>query len=257
MAHRPPRSLKHEYELFVEHEIEGYKDSVPRSAILKIGDEAVANLRKSEQLELDELLIWHEVDRIIAKRLRIPTYATWRKRRMKEMEELRTPEHWGFGADTPVVRAARPAEPGRVLVAGTSDSATPLYLAANGHRVTTLAREADVVERVLSDAEAAGIGERVEGQVMDLRQWTPKATYGLVVWSARAIAGLSVSECDKVIFALQRATAAGGLHLVEFVPTGPTAVAADELRQRYEGWEISPASPSGGASSFLARKGAA
>ena len=34
------RSLKHEYELYVEHELETYKDSVPRSALLALGDEA-------------------------------------------------------------------------------------------------------------------------------------------------------------------------------------------------------------------------
>src|SRR4051812_30094664 len=31
MPQRPSRSLKHEYELFVEREIENYKESVPRS----------------------------------------------------------------------------------------------------------------------------------------------------------------------------------------------------------------------------------
>ena len=39
-----PRSLKHEYELFVENEIETYKDSLPRSALLKIGDEATMTI---------------------------------------------------------------------------------------------------------------------------------------------------------------------------------------------------------------------
>ena len=43
-SHRPTRSLKHEYELFVEQEIENYKESVPRSVLLGIGDEAVSSL---------------------------------------------------------------------------------------------------------------------------------------------------------------------------------------------------------------------
>jgi hypothetical protein len=46
MPFQNPRSLKHEYELYVEREIEDYKDSIPRSAILKIGDEAVARSRR-------------------------------------------------------------------------------------------------------------------------------------------------------------------------------------------------------------------
>ena len=71
------RSLKYEYELYVEREIEDYKDSIPRSAILSIGDEAVSRLRAQEQVAFDELVLWDEVDRIITSRLRIPAYSTW------------------------------------------------------------------------------------------------------------------------------------------------------------------------------------
>ena len=35
MPQQQQRSLKHEYELFVEREIEDYKDSIPRSAIVR------------------------------------------------------------------------------------------------------------------------------------------------------------------------------------------------------------------------------
>lgn len=257
MVPRPPRSLRHEYELFVEEEIENYKDSVPRHALLSIGDEAVASLRTREQLALDELLLCDEVDRIISKRLRVPSYETWRKRRMKDLEAMRRPERWGLSADDPLVRATKPGEPGRVLVAGAPDSAAPLYLAANGHRVTTLAQQAGEVERVLSDAEAAGIAERVDGQVIDLREWTPKATYGLVVLTPLAMAGLSQAECDTVISALQKATVAGGLHVVEFQASGKSSEAVEELRARYAGWEISNAGTPGAPGSFVAKKGAA
>jgi hypothetical protein len=253
MAHRPPRSLKHEYELYVEQEIEGYKDSVPRSSLLKIGDEAVANLRAREQLALDELLIWHEVDRIIAKRLRLPSYDTWRRRRLKNLEAIRKPERWGLSADAPIVRMAQPADPGRVLVAEGSHSPAPLYLAANGHRVTTVAPDATIVQRILSEAEAAGIGERVEGMVADLRKFRPHESYALVVCTAGAMSGLSEAECDRVIAALQHATAEGGLHLLEFVGTDQ---GGEALKRRYAGWEIA-VSGSGAQSSMVARKGAA
>ena len=55
--HRPTRSLKHEYELFVEQEIENYKESVPRSVLLCIGDDAVASLSAAPQFALTELLL--------------------------------------------------------------------------------------------------------------------------------------------------------------------------------------------------------
>mgnify|MGYP001544266821 FL=1 len=67
-----PRSLRYEYELFVEREIESYKESIPRSAILKIGDDAVQSLSSQDQLALTEILLCAEVDRIIRGRLRLP-----------------------------------------------------------------------------------------------------------------------------------------------------------------------------------------
>src|SRR5215212_2666421 len=105
MGHRPTRSLKHEYELFVEQEIENYKESVPRSVLLCIGDDAVSSLSAEPQLALTELLLCEEVDRIIFKRLRLPSYGTWRRSRVKMIDELRRPEHWGLAPDHALVRA--------------------------------------------------------------------------------------------------------------------------------------------------------
>ena len=80
MARRPQRSLRHEYELYIEEEIENYKESVPRSALLSIGDEAARHLATEAQTVLTEMLLWEEVDRIIASRLRIPSFSTWKRR---------------------------------------------------------------------------------------------------------------------------------------------------------------------------------
>jgi hypothetical protein len=90
MAPRLHLSLKHAYELYVEQEIENYKFSIPRQAILRIGDEAVTALRDQTQPEFDELVLCSEVDRIISQRLRIPTYSTWRKRRLKLLAKDRS-----------------------------------------------------------------------------------------------------------------------------------------------------------------------
>ena len=68
MDQSAPRSLKYEYDLFVENEIEAYKESISRTALLKIGDEAVASLQSGMQLGMNELLLVHEVDKIIRKR---------------------------------------------------------------------------------------------------------------------------------------------------------------------------------------------
>ena len=47
MAQRQSRSLKHEYELYLEREIENYKESVPRSVLLSIADEAVREIGRA------------------------------------------------------------------------------------------------------------------------------------------------------------------------------------------------------------------
>jgi len=162
MPQRPSRSLKHEYELFVEREIENYKESVPRSVLLSIGDDAVRALADEQQFALTELLLWDEVDRIIFKRLRLPSYATWRKRRIKLLEELRRPEHWGLSPDDFVVRTVQPvAADSRVLVAGVADeNRALLYLAAHGCDVTALGNGEDVQRVTECVAVARFLGQR-------------------------------------------------------------------------------------------------
>src|ERR1700709_1999341 len=96
---RLTRSLRHEYELYVEQEIENYKESVPRSVLLSIGDEAVSSMSAEPQFALTELPLCVEVARIIFNRLRLSSYDTWRRRRLKQIEELRRPEYWGLRPD--------------------------------------------------------------------------------------------------------------------------------------------------------------
>lgn len=254
MAQRPARSLKHEYELFVEREIEDYKESVPRSVLLSIGDEAVRSLEGEQQFALTELLLCDEVDKIIFKRLRLPSYATWRKRRVRLIEELRRPEHWGLSPDDAVVRAVQPvAAESRVLFAGAPDENRALfYLAAHGCDVTALAKPADV-QRVLDAAEKAGLGERVHASARGLDSWTPDAPLTAVIYTPAAFAGLSSAERARVIQVLQSATADGGLHLVQTIAAGKrTPVSLDELRRRYQGWDVTV--EEGAPNTFLARK---
>ena len=253
MAQRPSRSLQHEYELYVEREIENYKESLPRSVLLSIGDEAVQALAAQQQFALTELLLVDEVDKIIFKRLRLPVMATWRKRRIKLIEEMRRPEHWGLSADDIVVRAAQTVTASsRVLVAGTQVETPTLYLAANGCEVTAFAGPEDV-QRVLDAAEQAGLGERVHASAVALDSWTPDHPLTAVIYSPAAFAGLSTAERARVIQVLQSATADGGVHLVQTIAAGKrTPVSFDELRRRYRGWDVTVVE--GAPNSFLARK---
>lgn len=254
MPQHAPRSLRHEYELFVETEIENYKESIPRSALLKIGDEAVSALRSMEQFAMDELLLCEEVDRIIRKRLRVPAYATWRRKRVKAMEEYRRPEHWGLRPDGILAREVHPPAESRVLVAGGGVESAALYLAAHGCDVTALDTEASALERVMTAAHVAGLTDRIDGQTTGLSEWQPESQLSAVVCSPSAFAGLSAEERARAIELLKTATRDGGVHLVGTIVSGKRGISLTELKKQYKGWAISVEDDSTTSKSFLAKK---
>jgi hypothetical protein len=266
-----PRSLKHEYEIYVEREIEDYKDSIPRGVLLSIGDEAVAVLRAQAQTTLTEMVLWEEVDRIIARRLRLPSYATWRRRRLKMLAEFRRPEHWGLSPSSPLARelsaaaAGAHADCGHVLLAGVDDEGggAALYSAAHGCPVTALDRVEDALERVMHAAEVAGLTRLVRGCVGDLAVGSPDVALRVVVCTPAAFDHLTPAERVRVFDALQSATLDGGVHLVRTLVEGDRRAASsgaptlDELRRRYDGWAVSVEGETAETRLFLARKGAA
>jgi hypothetical protein len=256
MPHRL-RSLKHEYELYVEREVEDYKESVARSVLLSIGDEAVANLARQQQLALTELILCDEVDRIIGKRLRIPSYTTWRRRRLKALAKIRCPEHWGLRPDGPLARTVPAAKDGHVLVAGTREEGPTLYLAANGCEVTALDAAEEMVERVINAAVDVGLATRVRGLVSDLRSWTPDVPLHAVVCTPAAFDGLSAGDRARAIALLQTATTEGGVHLVQTVSGSARTFSLEELEARYSGWTIAVEPGVGTGEAFLARKAVA
>jgi hypothetical protein len=258
MATRPTRSLRHEYELHVQEEIENYKDSIPRSTLLSIGDEAVRGLGSGAQTTLTELLLCDEVDRIIFKRLRLPSYTTWRRRRLKIIDELRRPEYWGLAPHSAWVRAVPQVgeAAGRVLVAGATEERSALYLAANGCDVTAIDSRRESLERVVDAAIRAGLGERVHAEIADLSSWTPATPLAAVLCAAAALCGLDQAERARAIEVLQAATADGGVHVLESDDASGSVISIDELRARYLGWEVSVERSEERGEVFMARKAA-
>ena len=254
MAHRPTRSLQHEYERYLEQEIENYKESVPRSVLLSIGDEAVAALAREAQFTLTELIVWEEVDRIIARRLRLPSPTTWRRRRLKAIEELRRPERWGMTAEHPLVRGIAAASNNTALVAGTVDDSPALYLAANGCRVTAIDEEPEAVDRVMHAALRAGITERLDARVGSLESWSPESPLFAVIVSDAALVHLTFEERQRVMATLRRATVDGGVHLVQAL-AGRQGDSLADLRASYEGWTVEVDRGTSKPNAFLARKG--
>lgn len=261
MVQSAPRSLKHEYDLFVENEIESYKESISRTTLLKIGDEAVASLQSQLQLAMDELLLVHEVDRIIRKRLRLPSYATWRKKelkRRKEMEELARPEYWGVRPDSPVAREIHPSADTRVLVAGENLTGAALYLAANGCSVTAIEPPSAKPVKTLKKSDIPNLPGRIDRHSEPLNEWALEAeSLNAVVFTPAAFTGLSARQRAHVIEVLQSATEDGGVHLIETIAAGRSAMSLSELRKSYKGWQVSVLEDGAAGKSFLARKAVA
>lgn len=256
MANRQsPRSLRHEFQQYVEREVEDYKNSVSTTFLHSIANEAARALDEGAQLGMREVLLADEVDRIIAKRLRLPSYTTWRRRRLKNASELRRPEHWGLRPDTPLSQAIPAhASVASVLVAGARVEGSALYLAANGCEVTAIEPEVAVVNRVLRAARDAGLTEKVRGFAADLVSFTPDGPLAAVVCTPAAFSGLSVIEREKVFRLLQQATSDGGVHLIETLVAGQAMLTEEELRTRYVGWEISLVPEPGASRTFMAKK---
>src|SRR5256886_1571478 len=105
IARRPPRSLKQEYQEFLLQRIEEYKNTLSREELLEIGDEAVRELEESSagQYLLTEVLLLEHVDRIIARRLRLPAFPPWRMKHRVLRAAQREPTHCALQPDGPPV----------------------------------------------------------------------------------------------------------------------------------------------------------
>jgi len=256
MGQSSPRSLKHDYDLYVENEIDAYKESISRTALLKIGDEAVASLHSQPQFTMGELLICEEVDRIIRKRIGVLSYNKWRKqelKRRKEQEEFRQPERWGVPPDSALAREVHPPADSRVLVAGRSATCAANYLAAQGCSVTAISSEY-YADMPIDPAEAALLSGRVDRVPMSLTEWHPVEPLSAVVCTPAAFAGLTAAQRGRVIEVLQSATRDGGVHLVDTIIAGRHEPSLSELKKSYKGWTISIVDDGNTSRSFVARK---
>jgi hypothetical protein len=88
------RSLRRAYLDWVEEQLEEFKETVPRSDLLRLADEVVNELRMTDggQYQLTELLLCTAVDRKIFRMLGLPGYRSWcRARRQALSAEDRDP----------------------------------------------------------------------------------------------------------------------------------------------------------------------
>ena len=240
---RPPRSLKQEYQEFLLDRIEEYKNTVSREELLRIGDEAVRELEANSQDQylLTEVLLLEHVDRLIARRLRLPSFQRWRQKHRALREAQRQPTHWGLDAEHPVVPWAPRLGPGDLaLVIGASVLPAALLIAAHDVSVLLLDQELSAVEGAESRAVTEQLAARFESLVVHFGSWLPDVLPSLVVVDPAALASARAKDRRTFLADLQARTRPGGVHIILPGPKGEAVIplALKGLQAEYDGWQV-------------------
>jgi hypothetical protein len=242
-AARPSRSPKQEYQEFILQRIEEYKNAIPREELLQIGDEAVRELQASaqDQYLLTEVLLLEHVDRIIARRLRLPSFPRWRQKHRALREAQREPTHWGLDHAHPIVPWAPRLEPGDlVVVVGAAALAEALFLAAHDIEVFLVDQDLGAVEAAEGRAVTEQLAGALQALVINFGSWFPDLSPSLVVLEPSSLADLRAKDRSALIADLQSRTRSGGVHIIlsagasrEVIPLAPEA-----LQALYNGWQL-------------------
>lgn len=240
---RAPRSLKQEYQEFILQRLEEFKNTLPRAELLRIGDEAVRELQATaqDQYLLTEVLLLEHVDRIIARRLRLPSFPRWRQKHRALREAQREPTHWGLDRGHPLVPWAARIEPGDIIVVlGAAALGEALFLAAHDAEVFLLDQDLGAVEAAEGRAVSEQLAGAFQALVINFGSWFPDLAPSLVAIAAGCIAPLRAKHRASLIADLQSRTPTGGVHVVlpaaadrQVIPLAPEA-----LQTLYRGWQV-------------------
>jgi hypothetical protein len=243
-------SLKQQYHEYVMQRIEDYKDSLSRSELLRLGDEAASELQSETgaQLLLTEVLMQETVDQQIVKRLNLPSFKKWRAKILPLRIAQRSPNHWGIAGHDPVAAVLPRLEAeDRALVIGAGADRAVYLLAAHDVSVVCLFGDnstAGMVERKLATEALSG---RCEVFVVALGgTWLPVfgAPLHLVVIDATTLLALPRERQLALIAQAQQLTAPEGAHCV--VSSDPD-VAPEGCLVYYPDWQRIPLpKPTGG-----------
>ncbi|HWZ27619.1 MAG TPA: hypothetical protein VNX15_03605 [Gemmatimonadales bacterium] len=240
---RPPRSQKQEYQEFLLQRIEEYKNTVPREELLRIGDEAVRELESGDgQYLLTEVLLLEHVDRIISRRLKLPSFRRWSQNHRALRTAQREPTHWGLEPNDPVAQGVRRLEAGDlVVVIGAAALPNALFVAAHDAEVFLLDQDLGAVESAEGRAVAEQLAGRFQALVVNFGGWLPDLRPALIVIDPNALAGAEAADREALVRGLQARTTPGGLHIILSVdPDGPRVLplAPDSLQAHYVEWQV-------------------
>jgi hypothetical protein len=176
--------------------IESYKRSIPRGEVMAFGGEAAIELEAeaADQFLLTELLLSETVDRMIARRLGLPSYRKWRPQYGGVRQGQREPGHWGIDSSSALVALLPRLEAeDNVLVIGAGAQAEACLLAAFGAEVTFADGDLRVVTNLEDRLDGESLSGRFNAYVTSLGEWLPAFTQelDLVVLDAGTISSLS------------------------------------------------------------------
>jgi hypothetical protein len=240
---RSPYSEKQHYQEYILQRIEGFKNSIDREELMRLGDEAASELQATAegQFVLTEVLMLETVDRLIMKRLALRPYRRWREQFRKLREAQRTPVHWGLDGGCALGRLLPRIEPHDVaLVVGAGAEPATYLLAAHDAEVTFVACDVGCVERVESRMQAEALASLFEGFVAPLGPALPcflewMEQVDVIVLDPNALAGVKPPVRAALIADLQRRSRPGGVHVILGLSRG---LSPDAIRSLYEGWSV-------------------
>jgi hypothetical protein len=240
---RTPYSDRQHYQEYILQRIEGFKNSIGREELMRLGDEAASELQATSegQFVLTEVLMLETVDRLIMKRLALRPYRRWREQFRKLRDAQRTPVHWGLDSGCALARLLPRIEAHDLaLVIGAGAEPTAYLLAAHDAAVTFVACDVGCVERVESRMAAESLASLFEGFVAPLGPALPCFLEALdnvdiIVIDPDTLAGFKPEARAPLLGDLQRRSRPGGVHVVL---GGSRRLSPDSIRALYDGWTV-------------------
>ena len=219
---RSPYSDKQHYHEYILQRIEGFKNSIGREELMRLGDEAASELQATTegQFVLTEVLMLETVDRLIMKRLALRPYRRWREQFRKLREAQRTPVHWGLDGCCALARLLPRIEPHDVaMVVGPGAEPATYLLAAHDAEVTFVAADVGCVERVESRMAAEALASLFDGYVAPVGPCLPcfldtLEQVDIVVLDPNTLASCKSQVRAALIADLQRRSRPGGVHVI-------------------------------------------
>lgn len=237
-ARRPLPSLRQQYHEYVLERIETYKNSLGRSRLMELGAEAAADMQDSgaEQFLLTEVLMQEAVDKLIMRRLKLPTFSRWKQTFANMRKAQREPTRWGLEPDCALAALLPRIEAEDiVVVVGPGAEPAAYLLAAYDASVTFIASDLGAVERVESGFANEALAATAECYFVQPGCWLPDfgGPLDLVVLDAGSLGEVEPLTRSRFVNELMQRTGGGGVHVI--LP-GSSGLAPEALVSMYEGW---------------------